>query len=174
MLLFQVFVQLIVNIFQITLFFSILRGRGICMCLNLMALAVELLNLIKSKIELPTKKISILLSTRVGISTRISIIFSLGKCIVCVCLQIYIYYLIQDLIILLQIIHKYLIKIIEKITPKNLLLYYSYKPIYKPKKFLESFQKFQQMIWAIVTNHLWEFYEQQNVTHQASGTYVVK
>ena len=78
--------QLIVNIFQITLFFSILRGRGICMCLNLMALAVELLNLIKSKIELPTKKISILLSTRVGISTRISIIFSLGKCIVCVCL----------------------------------------------------------------------------------------
>ena len=60
-----------------------------------MALAVELLNLIKSKIELPTKKISILLSTRVGISTRISIIFSLGKCIVCVCrLDTYIYYLI--------------------------------------------------------------------------------
>ena len=80
MLRFYVFVQLIVNIFQITLFFS--RGRGICMCLNLMALAFELLNLIKSKIELPTKKISILLSTRVGISTRISIIFSLGKCIV--------------------------------------------------------------------------------------------
>ena len=44
-----------------------------------MALAVELLNLIKSKIELPTKKISILLSTRVGISTRISIFFLLAN-----------------------------------------------------------------------------------------------